>query len=596
MTNMKRQSGQIFIFVIIVVAIILFTTLLLVGGSRLYFDNANYSVNAERANNLAEAGIDKALNSLNKTGGTYNGESETFLENGSYSISITNKDASTKIIKSTGYVPSKTKAKAKRSVQLQVSKGVGISFVYGLLIGNGGITMGNGSQINGSIYSNGNIFGGNNDIITGDAYVAGGTQATADQQNDCLGANCDPNGFVFGKTVSGNNQLDVTQSFKPASTAVLNKVSLKLKKVGSPPNPTVRIMSDNAGLPNPNNVLASGTLSANLVTSQYNLVDVSLSSNPTLTANTTYWIMIAAQSLDSSNYWYWSNDLASGYNGGVSKWSPDWQAKNPVWNSVSGDLGFQTWMGGVVTSISMSSGSIVQGSVHANTINGITVNKDAYYQVLTNSIVKGSQYPGSSDPTPIAMPISQANITDWQNEAANHGVISTTDISGCPTTLGPGKITANVTLDNNCTVTVTTPVWITKNLTFGNSTILKMASSLGSSSGTVIVDGTTLFQNSDDLLGTGSTGSYLTLLSTYNSQSNGIAAINTGNSSITGILYAPYGTIVLANNASFKESVAWQINMGNNSMLTYDSGLINTFFSSGPGGSFTIMKGTYSAQ
>jgi hypothetical protein len=123
-----------------------------------------------------------------------------------------------------------------------------------------------------------------------------------------------------------------------------------------------------------------------------------------------------------------------------------------------------------------------------------------------------------------------------------------------------------------------------------------MDSSLGSSSGVIIVDGTTTFSNGDDLLGTGEPGSYLTLLSTYNSQNNGIIAINTNNSSITGILYAPFGIISLANNASFKEAVAWQINMGTGSLLTYDSGLISTFFSAGPGGSFSAVKGTYQSN
>ena len=120
-----------------------------------------------------------------------------------------------------------------------------------------------------------------------------------------------------------------------------------------------------------------------------------------------------------------------------------------------------------------------------------------------------------------------------------------------------------------------------------------MNPSLGDSSGVVIVDGTTTFANSDNILGTGTAGSYLTLLSTYNSQVLGGQAINTGNSSITGILYAPYGSITLANSATFKEAVGWKLTVGNSTVLTYDSGLISTFFSAGPTGSFSLVKGTY---
>lgn len=587
----KKESGQILILVFIALGVVLFSVLFIIGGAQLYFQNALYSVNAEKATALAEAGIDKALASLNKTGGSYNGETETPLGEGSYSVTVANKDAATKILQVTGYIPSKSNPKVKRTINIQISSGSGISFVYGILVGNGGILMGNDSRINGSVYSHGNISGGNNEIITGDAYVAGGTQPSADQQNDCSGVNCDLNGFIFGN----NNQLDVAQSFKPSTSTTLNKVSLNLRKVGLPANPTVRIMADNNGSPDKNAVLTSGTLSADLVTNQFGFVDITFSSAPALTANTTYWIMIAAQSLNSSNYWAWSEDLAQSYTRGIPKWSADWRTGNPVWTVINGDLGFKTWMGGVSTSISMGNGSVVQGNVHANTINGITINKDAYYQVITDSTVNGNPYPHSSDPPPIAMPISEANIADWKTGAQNYG-ISTGDINGCPATLGPGKIDGNVVTTNNCTIIVTTPVWITKNLTFGNSTIFRMDPALGSSSGMIIVDGFTIFQNSDNLFGSGASGSYLMLLSTYDSQISGGEAIDTGNSSITGILYAPFGTIKLANNANFKEAVAWKIEMGTGTTLTYDSGLISTFFSSGPSGSFSLIKGTYQVK
>ncbi len=588
---MNNQSGQIFVLALIVLTLVMINTVLLLSGSLTFSQNSRYNLDQVAAQNLAEAGIDKAVASINATGGSYNGEPETFLGPGSYDVSVTSKNVSTVIIQSTGYVPNKTNPKSRRTVKIQLSKGAGISFVYAMLTGEGGITMGNGSRINGSIYTNGSVTGGNNEIITGDVYVAGGTQAAADAESDCISPNCAD--FIFGKSVSGNNQLDIAQSFKPSSTAVINKVSLKLKKTGSPANITVRILGDTNGKPNKNNVLASGVLTANLVSSQYGFVDVTFSSTPTLTQNTIYWILLDTSS-DSSNYWSWSQDTLGGYTGGDSMWSADWQATSPVWNSLTGDLGFKTWMGGgPVTSISMGNGSVIQGNAHANTINNVTINKDAYYQSIFNSTVLGSSHPNSTDPAPIALPISSSNISDWQAEAAQLGVTNG-NIVGCPATLGPGKFVGNLTTGNSCTITVKTPIWITGNATIGNSIIFKMDSSLGSSSGVMIVDGTTTFSNGDDLRGTGVSGSYLTLLSTYNSQIT--PAIVTGNSSITGILYAPFGIISLANNATFKEAVAWQINMGIGTTLTYDSSLIATFFSAGPSGSFSAIKGTYQTK
>ncbi len=590
---MTKENGQILVLVLAALGMVLFTVLFIVTGAQVYFQNSNYSVQAEKASALAEAGIDKAIASINATGGSYNGEVETFLGDGSYSVAVSNKDTATVLIKSTGYVPNKQKPKVQRTINIQASKGTGISFIYGMLVGNGGISMGNNSTINGSVYSNNNILGGNNELITGDVYVAGGTQAQADQQSDCFSPNC--RDLIFGRNISGSDLLDVAQSFKPQMTAAINKVSLKLKKIGSPSNLAVRILADSGGNPNKNNVLAFGTLPASLVTDQYGFVDATFNSTPTLAANTPYWILLDT-SLDNSNYWAWSEDLSQGYTNGYPLWSPNWQDKNPVWNNIDGDLGFKTWMGGVATSLSMGNGSVVRGSVHANTVNGITIQKDAYYQTISNSTVRGTSYPGSADPPPVAMPISDSDISSWQAGAQKYGIISATDINGCPARLGPGKIDANVTTSSNCTITVTTPIWITKNLNFGNSTVFRMDPSMGATSGVIIVDGLTTFQNSDDLLGTGTPGSYLTLLSTYNSQFSGEAAINTGNSSITGILYAPYGTIVLSNNANFKEIVASQINMGIDTTLTYDSGLASTFFSSGPSGSYSIVKGTYQTK
>lgn len=580
------------ILALVVLTLVFVNTILIISGSVTFNQKSKYSVETVQAIGLAEAAIDKAVASLNVSGGTYNGESDLDLGGGVVDIQISAKDPQTNIITATSYIPSKQDVKARRTVSIQVSKGTGISFVYGMLVGNGGIAMGNGSRINGSIYSNGNISGGNNQLITGDVYVAGGTQPTSDQQTECVSPNCLD--FLFGRNVSGNNQLDVAQSFESPTGGLINKVSLRLKKVGSPPNITIRLLGDSNGKPNKNNVLASGTLSANLVTTEYGFVDVAFTSSPTISPATKYWIMLDTSS-NNSNYWSWSQDSTQGYTQGSASWSSDWQTGNPTWTAISGDLGFKTWMGGVATSLSFGNGSNVSGDVHANTISGVTIAKDAYYQLISNSNVLGTSYPNSADPAPIPMPISEANITAWKGQAEQLGVTNG-NVTGCPSTMGPGKILGNINISNTCTVTVTTPIWVTGTFTVGNSVILRMDPSMGTTSGAIIVDGVSTFSNGNDLLGTGMAGSYLTLLSTYNSESSGIDAIVTGNSSITGILYAPYGQVTLANNASFKEVVAWKIITGTGTILTYDSGLVSTFFSSGPSGSYTAIKGTYQSK
>src|SRR3989344_3347946 len=96
---MINQSGQVFIFGIVSTGVVLVTTLLTIAGAQLYFQNTNYTLEVEKATALAEAGVDKAISSMNKTGGAYNGESETFFGEGSYSVVVTDKDAAQKLLR-----------------------------------------------------------------------------------------------------------------------------------------------------------------------------------------------------------------------------------------------------------------------------------------------------------------------------------------------------------------------------------------------------------------------------------------------------------------------------------------------------------------
>ena len=133
-----NQSGQTLILSLITLTIVILGAIVLLSGTYTAKQSSRYSLDTLDVTNLAEAGIDKAVASLNKTGGSYNGENETFLGNGSYSVIITSKSAITTQIQSTGYIPNKSNPKLKKTVKIEVSKGDGISFVYGMLIGNGG--------------------------------------------------------------------------------------------------------------------------------------------------------------------------------------------------------------------------------------------------------------------------------------------------------------------------------------------------------------------------------------------------------------------------------------------------------------------------
>ncbi len=587
-----KESGQILVLVFIALGVVLFSVLSVITGAQIYFSNSNYTVNSEKATALAEAGVDKALVSLNISGGNYNGELDTALGDGTYSTVITTKDTATKQIESTGYIPNKAKSQVKRVIRVSVSRGIGASFVYGVQVGDGGIQLGNSNHVTGSIYSNGSIISsGNGNIITGDAYVADSTQIIPDQTTDCSGSNCQD--YLFGKSVSGESRVNVAQSFKVTNSGLLNKITLKLKKFGTPADSTVRIMLDKSGSPDKNNVIATATLSNSLVASIYGFIEVTFSSSTSLVAGATYWVMVSTIS-DTNNYFSWQNDLAQSYNNGSPQWSFDWQASNPRWTSITGDLSFQVYLVAGANKISGGNSFTVNGNVHANTIENLTIQKDAYFQTLTNTIVSGVKYPNSQDPPPKPFPLSDANITEWKQQAVNAGV-TTGDITTCQN-LHAGKIVGNVTFNSNCNITSNSPIWITGNLTINSNNTIILEPSFGPISGVIITDGIISLGSNNHVNGSGTGSSVLLLLSTYDSRTNGISAIQLSNTGNVVVLYADKGVIEPGNSNQFKELTAWGIKLVNNSVITYDTGLSSSLFSSGPSGSFAIIKGTYQVK
>lgn len=596
----NNQSGQIFILALIVLALVMVSTVLIISGALNFFQNSKYTVESSQALNLAEAGIDQAVATLNATAGSYNPDpnQEIALGNGTYTLSITSISSLNKKIEAIGYVPNKSNPRAKKLLKLQTSKGIGASFNYGVQVGDGGMDMSNNVAVIGSVYSNGSINLGNNAYITGDAYVAGGVQPTADQQADCSGSNCAD--LIFGKT--SGSETDIAQSFTPSTTATLTKVAVKLAKVGTPSDLTLRLLANDStrNQPNKSQVLASGTLTASLVTSNYGFVEIVFANPYTLTNGTTYWIMLDASS-NSSNYWKWQYDTTNGYTRGQAKWISNWQAQTQIWNTINGDLGFKIYLGGVATAINGSNNAVIYGNARANTLSNLDIRQDAYYQLQQNITVNRTNctnnpkcHPNSADPVPQPMPLSDNNIAEWQQLAQNTAVF-TGDVNTCRSTLPAGKYIGSINIPNGCRVTVGSPIWVTGNFNLAGNDRVTLDAALGGSSGVIMVDNFITMGNGNLIVGNGQSGSYLILLSTFNSRDDPTlrVAIDISNSGNTGIVYSNLGSVQVTNLNYLVSITAWKLVLGNNAIVNYDQGLANAFFSSGPSGSFTVIKGTY---
>jgi hypothetical protein len=202
------------------------------------------------------------------------------------------------------------------------------------------------------------------------------------------------------------------------------------------------------------------------------------------------------------------------------------------------------------------------------------------------------------------LPVDDTSVTEWKADAAAGTVINGNyTVSGGSVTLGPTKINGNLTIGGSATVTLANTVWVTGNIIFsgsGGGALVKLSNTYGSQSGLIIADGKISIGNNVTFQNSGTTGSYIMLLSTSTCDESTTTApcssenaIDISNNANIVIANAQQGTVNFANNASVKEVVGKKIRLKNNVKIQYGSGLPSTLFQSGPGGSWVFAPGSY---
>ena len=76
----------------------------------------------------------------------------------------------------------------------------------------------------------------------------------------------------------------------------------------------------------------------------------------------------------------------------------------------------------------------------------------------------------------------------------------------------------------------------------------------------------------------------------YLSTKTGDSALNVKNDANVDIVYTSAGEVVIENNTNLKEVTGYKVHIKNNSILTYESGLTNVNFFSGPSGGWSIVE------
>jgi hypothetical protein len=459
-----------------------------------------------------------------------------------------------------------------RKVKATLTTTTGIAFYYGLQAGTGGFVMANNASVIGNVYANGNISGG---TVTGTAIAANSAAQFADQTNT---SSTTPTQSIIFRNTAGTQ--DFAQSFQVSTTSSIQKIQLYLKKVGSPADATVRIVTNNNGSPSTTNILSTqGTLSASLVTTNYGWIEIVLPAPAQLTASTTYWFVIDNSTQSTSNYYQIAaNTEYINGTGKIGAYSGTWSTTSP-----SGlDGAFIIYLGGSYSSISNTSVGV---DAWAHTITGGSVGGIKYCQSGSNCDTT------KSDPSPQGYPISDANIAEWKDDALAGGTISSFTATST-SHLGPKKITGDLTINNNNTLYIDGAVWVVGNITVDNGATIRLPASFDTASGIIVSDGRVSIGNNSTFSGSGQTGSYIMVLTTSDCPTNpscsGANAIELSNNGGAVLLNAQNGTLHISNNGGAKETIAKTILMDNGATVTYESGLLNANFSSGPGGTFSI--------
>lgn len=235
-----------------------------------------------------------------------------------------------------------------------------------------------------------------------------------------------------------------------------------------------------------------------------------------------------------------------------------------------------------------------------NKIKKATVMADAYADICDNASITGLLHTNASQsctasstltlgqpPPPLALPISQSQIDGWKQEALAGGVSGSYDFSSGINYLGPKKIEGNLTVQNDAQFFITGTLWVTGVVDIKNNAQVKLDNSAyGNLSGQIISDGLITLQNNSISAGTGQSGSYLMYISTSLAK----PAIIVKNNAKADIVFTSNGWVNIQNNTVLREVTGYGIELENNAKISYEIGLQDASFSSGPGGSWEVTS------
>lgn len=227
-------------------------------------------------------------------------------------------------------------------------------------------------------------------------------------------------------------------------------------------------------------------------------------------------------------------------------------------------------------------------NAYGSVIKNCTVNGNTYSPTLpTNCTVAGSQIITPA-PTPLALP--SVDIAYWQNAAAAGGTLANYSQNSGSATLGPKKITGNLTLSNTAILTVTGTLWVAGTVTIQNSAQLRLAESFGENGTVILLDhptdklnnGRLIIQNTGSVNKT-SQGGYIIFVSTNTRDTCSPATASFNNNSAITAIVANDGCVEINNSGGLIALSAKKLILNNGAQIEYETGLSSELYLPGPG-------------
>lgn len=249
--------------------------------------------------------------------------------------------------------------------------------------------------------------------------------------------------------------------------------------------------------------------------------------------------------------------------------------------------------------VNMANSSTIIGSVYSNKTGAGSITGSGTSEIQGDAYAVGT----ITTPDPNVTGVKRENqepsemptfdYQQWIDTATNGG--TTTCSPTCSitndATIGPRKYDGNLEITNNAVVTVLGAIYVTGNLSVTQGgTQMNLDESFGSNGTVLVVDGTVSISQGGTFNPTSANPKGYILLG---SRSTSPSAISLSNQGVNAIMYALDGGAELSQSAQVTSLVANSLSLSQSASLTYNQGLASSEFTTGPGASWIIKKGTY---